>query len=113
MSYWKYIDQVEGYSPPGHSGTVNRRIIGREDGIQRVEMIFGEMDVGGEAEEHFHDDLEQLMFILEGKMYVEIEGEKAELTKGCAISIPPKVTHFVKNSGKSKLRFILIYSPPK
>ena len=113
MKYWKHVSDVEGYSPPGHEGTYNRSLVGKEEGIKGVEMIFGEMEVGGLADPHSHDDIEQLMYVLNGEMEINIEGEIAQLSKGHVVWIPQKALHEVKNIGSSKLSFILVYSPPK
>lgn len=113
MKYWKHLDEVEGYSPPGHEGTFNRTLVGKEEGIQGVEMIYGEMEEGGLADPHYHADIEQVMYVLNGEMEIDIEGKVTQLSKGHVVWIPQMATHEVKNIGNSKLSFILIYSPPK
>ncbi|OUM87908.1 MAG: hypothetical protein BAA01_10685 [Bacillus thermozeamaize] len=113
MGFWRHVNEVETYVPPGHAGTFNRRLVGLADGMKNVEVIIGEMEEGGSALPHFHDDVEQVMYILEGKMYVEIDGEQAELTAGHAVWIPKGAMHEVKNAGPGKLRFVLMYAPPK
>lgn len=107
------MNDVEAYSPPAHGGTFNRRLVGPEDGIEHLEVIIGEMEPGGDADPHLHDDIEQIMYILAGKMYVNIEGEEAVLSVGDVVIIPKKAMHEVKNIGSENLRFVLMYSPPK
>ncbi len=113
MGFWRHVNEVEVEVPPGHMSTFNRRLVGSNDRIGNVEVIIGEMKEGGSALPHFHDDLEQVMYILEGRMQVEIEGERAELTAGHAVWIPKGAMHEVKNAGPGTLRFVLIYAPPK
>ncbi len=107
------MSEVESYVPAGHTGTCNRKLVSLIDGIDNVELIIGEMEEGGSALPHFHDDMEQVMFILEGRMLIKVDGEEAELTAGHAVWIPKKAIHDVKNIGPGKLRFVLIYAPLK
>lgn len=113
MKYWKNTEEVDEYSPPGHTGTWNRRLIGMEEDIQGVEVIVGKMEPGGYADPHKHADLEQVMFILEGSMLVTINGSRKVCKKDEVVWIPKGVEHEVKNPGEETLRFILIYTPPK
>lgn len=113
MNYWKNSKDVEIYSPPGHEGTFNRRLVGPEEGIENLEVIIGEMEPGGLADPHFHDELEQIMYILTGKMHIIIEGEETVLTEGDVVWIPKKAMHEVKNVGNTNLKFVLMYSPQK
>ncbi|MFC4557924.1 cupin domain-containing protein [Virgibacillus kekensis] len=113
MKYWKHESEITSYIPPNHDFTNNRRMVSKEDGINNVEMIIGEMKEGGGAVPHSHDDIEQLMYILEGRMYAKIGEDEAELTPGYSVIIPKKVTHDIRNAGKGTLKFVLIYSPGK
>jgi len=77
----KYIvrpRELPTYSPPAHSKTTNRRLLGPgPSGSDRVEVILGELEYGGQADPHAHPDFEQAFFVLQGKAEVEIEGRKA------------------------------------
>ncbi|GGJ99192.1 hypothetical protein GCM10007063_21800 [Lentibacillus kapialis] len=113
MRYWIHESEIESYIPLNHELTYNKKVVGRKDGINEVEMIIGEMEEGGDADPHSHEEIEQLMYILEGKMHAKIGGEEAELTAGHSVFIPKKVNHEIKNAGKGNLKFVLIYSPAK
>lgn len=113
MVFWKNEKDVEVYSPPGHEGTFNRRLVGPSEGIEHLEVIIGEMEPGGLADPHLHDDMEQIMYILSGKMHAIIEGEEAVLTAGDVVWIPKKAMHDIRNAGDENLRFVLMYSPQK
>lgn len=112
MVYWRNVNDVKPYSPPGHSGTNNRRIIGKKDGMENMEVIIGEIDPGGTADPHYHEEIEQAMYILTGKMHVVINGQQNTLSPGDAVIIPKKAMHEVTNVGDTPLRFVLMYSPP-
>ncbi|SEI90965.1 Cupin domain protein [Bhargavaea ginsengi] len=113
MAYWRNVSEVEAYTPPAHEGTFNRRLAGMADGMEDMEVIIGEMEPGGSADPHDHEDMEQSMYILQGKMHVIIGGEEAELGEGDIVWIPKKTMHEVKNIGEGNLKFVLMYSPPK
>lgn len=113
MGYWRHVSEAEHEVSPGRWRTFYRRLIGLDDGIENVEMIVAEMKVGGSSLLHFHDECEQVMYILEGTMQVEIEGERAELSAGHAVWVPRGAIHEVNNAGSEPLRFLLIYAPPR
>src|SRR5215210_4683619 len=48
----QHVSELPAYSPPAHSGTDNRRLVGREFGAG-FEMILGQVAPGGEASRHF------------------------------------------------------------
>lgn len=113
MTFWKNENDVQGYSPAGHEGTFNRRLVGITEGIENVEVIIGEMEPGGLADPHLHENIEQIMYILSGEMHAIIEGKEAKLSAGDIVWIPKRATHDIRNAGDEKLRFVLIYSPQK
>ncbi len=62
----EHIDDLDAYSPPGHTGTVNRRRVG-PDFCDSFEMILGSIAPGGEALRHRHERQHQVLYILEGE----------------------------------------------
>jgi quercetin dioxygenase-like cupin family protein len=105
-------DEVPAYVPPLHSGTVNRRLVGRDgQGSTAVEVVLGVVEVGGIAERHTHE-VEQVMYILEGRARVEVGGEARECHPGTACFFPPGVAHRVESIGPGPLRALVIYAPP-
>jgi mannose-6-phosphate isomerase-like protein (cupin superfamily) len=105
-------EDVPTYSPPLHAGTVNCRLVGRDvNGSQAVEVVLGVVQPGGLAERHTHE-VEQAMYILEGRALVEVNGEAQECGPGTACFFPPGVTHRVESLGPGPLRALVIYAPP-
>jgi mannose-6-phosphate isomerase-like protein (cupin superfamily) len=101
------------YSPPKHSRTTNRRLLGPgSSGSNRLEVILGEVEYGGQADPHLHPDLEQAFFVLQGKAEVEIEGEKGVFGPEDFIFLPPGTVHRVTPLKGPPLRLLIIYSPP-
>jgi quercetin dioxygenase-like cupin family protein len=106
------LGDVPAYSPPGHSGTVNRRLVGRGD-CGHFEMILGEIAPGGAAERHAHDVEFQAVLILAGEAAVALGGEAPRRCgAGTIIRIPAGLEHEVTSVGSEPLRLIVVYSPP-
>lgn len=105
-------DDVPPYSPPLHSGTVNRRLVGPDvNGSEAIEVVLGVVEPGGAAERHRHE-VEQAMYILEGRALVEVGGESRECGPGTACFFPPGAAHRVESLGPGPLRALVIYAPP-
>lgn len=100
------------YTPPGHSGTTNRRLVLANE-AQHFEMVHGSIEPGGVAEEHYHSNSYQSIYILSGKAEVILnKSDKKTCMKGEIINIPPNAYHYVKSIGESALEMIIVYSPP-
>lgn len=112
----KYIKvtskDVEVYSPPGHGDTYNKRLIGPKDGSLFVEVIHGEMGNVGHAEPHCHNEFDQCMYMLSGRLRVTGDGDEVTLEKDDFIYFPRKSMHKVVCE-TPKATFIVIYSPPR
>jgi len=107
------VNQLKPYSPDAHAGTVNMRIIGQETvGARNVEVVLGIIDPGGQAEPHFHTDIEQVIYLLEGRVEVGIRGEKEKMEPGDAVYFPPGEKHQVDVLGDQPARLLVIYAPP-
>lgn len=105
-------DELPRYSPPGHAGTVNVRLV-EKDFCGAFEMIHGTIAPGGEAERHAHDREHQVIYLLEGEAEVELgDGPPERCRAGAVIRIPPRLAHRVVNVGAVPLKLIVLYSPP-
>jgi uncharacterized cupin superfamily protein len=62
----QHVSELATYSPPAHSGTVNRRLVGQEFG-GGFELILGQVAPGGEASRHYHVEEAQIVYILKGE----------------------------------------------
>ncbi len=101
-------EDVPTYAPAGaHKGTVNRRLVSG----QNLELILGEIAAGGSAEPHYHDPEEQVLYLLEGKCLIEIEGKSQEMHPGEATYFAPRQLHKVVPIG-GLIKVIVLYAPP-
>jgi quercetin dioxygenase-like cupin family protein len=108
----QHVSELPGYSPPAHSGTVNRRLVGREFGAG-FEMILGQVAPGGEASRHYHVEEAQIVYILKGEADVAL-GEEAprRCGPGTVIRIPKGLAHEVVTVGDETLECLVLYTPP-
>src|ERR1700746_3793942 len=96
----QHISELAAYSPPAHSGTVNRRLVGREFGAG-FEMILGQVAPGGEASRHYHVEETQIVYILKGEADVALGAEAPRrVGPGAVIRIPKGLVHEIVTAGE-------------
>ncbi|WP_431857805.1 cupin domain-containing protein [Azospirillum sp.] len=106
-------NEVEGYHPANHTGTTNRRLIGRDTvGAQHVEVVHGTLEPGEGALPHAHPGLEQVCYVLSGRINVKVGGQEAELTAGDCCFFPAEEPHVVVALGESPAELLVVYAPP-
>lgn len=67
---------------------------------------------GGRTERHYHRESEELYFLLEGTGSMEVDGERAHVSTGDAVLIPPGAWHQIAASERGPLRFLCCCAPP-
>ena len=108
----QHVSELPAYSPPAHSGTVNRRLVGREFGAG-FEMILGRVAPGGEASRHYHVDEAQIVYLLKGEADVTLGNSPARRCgPGTVIRIPKRLAHEVVTVGDEALECLVLYAPP-
>jgi mannose-6-phosphate isomerase-like protein (cupin superfamily) len=77
-----------------------------------LSVIKERMPAGREEIRHYHDRAHQFFYILQGRAALEVDGEvyNIEAHQGC--SVPPKVSHQLKNLESEELIFVLVSAPP-
>lgn len=66
---------------------------------------------GEEAEAH--DNSEQVLLVMEGEVFAEIESERKTLREGDVVVIPPGAKHKFTNRSKKPVFTFNVYSPPE
>jgi mannose-6-phosphate isomerase-like protein (cupin superfamily) len=64
----------------------------------------------GRAPDHFHS-YDEVIYVLEGEGFLEIDGEQAPLHAGSCVNLPARVVHCLANSGGSELRLLGVFRP--
>lgn len=104
---------VSGYYPANHTGTLNRRLIGRANvGAEHVEVLLGTIEPGQGALPHAHPGIEQVCYLLAGTAHAEVAGEGADMVAGDCCYFPPDVPHRFIVTGTQPARLLVIYTPP-
>jgi quercetin dioxygenase-like cupin family protein len=111
----KYVirpSELPGYSPANHTGTVNTRLVGpAENGAQHMEIVLGDIERHEGAPAHFHPDLEQAVYILEGEAIAGIAGVDHHVRAGEMMFFPAKIPHSIRVLTE-RIKLLVIYSPP-
>ncbi|MCX5591202.1 cupin domain-containing protein [Alcaligenes endophyticus] len=116
MSQPKWIvreQDVPGYSPANHTGTLNRRLISPETvGSKHVEVLLGTIERGQGALPHAHPGIEQVCYLLEGQAQVQVGDEQGTLYPGDCCFFPADVPHIFTVTSEQAARVLVIYTPP-
>ena len=64
----------------------------------------------GRAPDHFHT-YDEVIYILDGQGYLEIDGEQAPLRPGSCVHLPARLVHCLANTGPSELRVLGVFRP--
>ncbi len=112
MKQIEHLDDLETYVPPGHDGTVNRRLTTAEF-CQNFELVHGTLAPGGVAHRHSHEKEHQVIYVMAGAADVQLGDEPVvRVEAGGIVRIPPGVEHLVTSMGPAALELIIVYSPP-
>jgi mannose-6-phosphate isomerase-like protein (cupin superfamily) len=79
---------------------------------QTAVMRLGPGQSTGENAES-HDNSEQLLLLLEGRLMADIGGRNSEMNIGDVVVIPPQVKHKFTNPGKTMAVTFNVYCPPE
>lgn len=110
--YFIRPEDVPVYSPNNHVGTLNRRLIGPDNGARNLEVVLGVLEKGPGALPHVHPALEQVCYILEGRAHVEVAGFKREIGPGECCFFPAGEPHIFAVVSDEPVKVLVIYSPP-
>lgn len=105
-------DDVRVYTPAGHNDTYNRRLMGPSMGSKHVEVILGEMGQKGTADPHVHENLEQIIYLLEGNLKIASGEVEQILEPGDLAFFPAGISHQIICETR-RAKCLVIYAPPK
>ena len=73
------------------------------------------LNVGGNSSEaeNSHEDSDQVLLLVEGRLSAEVEGEKRLLYEGDVCLVPAGKKHRFENVGQSRAITFNVYSPPE
>lgn len=113
--YRRYIitpEEAMAYEPPRHRGTTNQRyLVKGQLGSRQMEVVVGGPRPGGGGEPHYHEGVEQVVFVLQGRGITEIEGEQFEIGPQTLVFHPPGQLHR-ELAVSEDFKVLVVYSPP-
>ncbi|MFW9924225.1 MAG: cupin domain-containing protein [Candidatus Thorarchaeota archaeon] len=74
-------------------------------------LAYGELQPGEKNNEH-KMEMQEVFYILSGKGIITIEEEKKAVKKDSMIVVPIGKKQSMENTGKKKMRFLMIVNPP-
>ena len=80
-----------------------------ESGCASVTQFIG-LIPPGRAPDHFHT-YDEVIYVLDGDGYLEIDGEQAVLQAGSCIHLPARLVHCLANTGASEMRVLGVFRP--
>ena len=106
------FEELSDFLPPGHSGVVNRLLVGRENGDDgSVSVWHGTLEPGGCSDVHVHEGSLQIYVGLVGEMTVG-DGERAETLDRMTTAVFEKGTrHSIANHADERAEVLVISVP--
>lgn len=106
------LEGIQSFEPPNHSKTLDHKLIHAENGAKNLAIWHGRVELGGKADSHFHPDMEQVFFVLQGEARFILDGQEHFLGQGDLILVPRGVTHQIQSVGEYTLKVLIIMTPP-
>ncbi|MCB2228285.1 MAG: cupin domain-containing protein [Desulfarculaceae bacterium] len=106
------LNGLPSFSPPGHSGTLNHYLAHPDNGARHLAIWHGNIEPGGEAEEHDHPTTDQAFYVLAGECLFRLEQQERRLGPGDFVFIPRGARHRILSTGTESLRLLVITAPP-
>jgi mannose-6-phosphate isomerase-like protein (cupin superfamily) len=76
-----------------------------------LSVIEERMPPGSSEQQHFHNQSQQLFYILSGAATFTVEGQEIIVKANESIHIPAKTKHCIANQTKEDLNFLVISEP--
>ena len=95
-------------------GTLGRKFMLTPRPLENLQVIVGELDVGGSTgdEPYTHGDSEELLVVLKGDVALQLAADVFELSTGDSIDYRSAVPHRLVNGGREPAEVMWIISPP-
>ncbi len=77
----------------------------------KTQLVVMSIPVGGDIGAEAHPNVEQLIFIVDGRGKAVLPGAESPLGPGDVVVVPPGTRHDVVNVGSGPLRIYTIYAP--
>jgi len=94
-------------------GSTIRELLGLPTApVRNQSLAEATLEPGQATERHYHRESEELYYLIEGSGEMEVDGERALVTAGDAILIPPGAWHQIHADEDGPLCFLCCCAPP-
>jgi quercetin dioxygenase-like cupin family protein len=95
-------------------GHLGRKALLTPKPFEALEVVAVEFDAGGSTgdEPYTHGDSEELLFVIAGRLHVQIGTEVYELRTGDSVHYRSSTPHRVSNPGDKAAEVLFVISPP-
>ena len=100
---------ASGERGPATAGREFSLLAGPENGCESVTQFVGYIPVG-RAPDHFHT-YDEVVYVLEGKGALHIDGETAPLRAGSCVHLPARLVHCLENTGPGEMQVLGVFRP--
>jgi quercetin dioxygenase-like cupin family protein len=89
-------------------------LIGNNSPINSLNMTFGVATILPKTsmDPHIHNKEEEIIYILSGYGYVDIDGEKEKIEEGTVIKLPIGSKHYLCNNSNVEMNFTFCFNSP-
>ena len=102
--------QLEGINlEPAHGGSGSRRVLAGEDEVMNYQGVtYGYLPTGNKYEWHKHDDVNEIMFVMQGTGTVRDDDGIYAYEPGDFFIYPVGIYHEIENTGKRESEFLFV-----
>ena len=85
--------------------------VGRGDGNEQIGLLESELRAGGGFQmPHWHDDLDETFYVLDGEIEYLLDGEWTRACAGTTVFVPAGTVHAFRNRSTANARHLVIGS---
>lgn len=103
------------FIPAGHEDSLNpgvlKKVLFKKDDLisGRVQMInWAMLPPGKSFRAHYHEDMEEVFIVVDGKVKIKIDQEEAIIGQGDAVLVPAGGTHKMINESTSNVLYVVV-----
>ena len=97
------------HEDPKNPGVLKRVLASKKDLLRgQVQMVnWSRLPVGSSFQPHYHEDMQEVFVMLNGRVSMAVNDETHELVGGDAILIEPREIHEMKNLCESDVEYVV------
>lgn len=105
------IDSLESYITRDNS-EIFELFHPQSSDVENLSLALARVAEGESTRRHYHQNSEEIYYVLAGKGKMFLEGSSGEIYTGDCVYIPPGQKHYLENHGQKELLILCASSPP-